>query len=209
MVPPEGVVFRSSPTGWGYFHTLFLWAAATSATWIHYFLAWPVLSGLPGWAFLGWVPLAGVMLWLAVRLPGARPTYRLLRYLLLYAVVLVGAPMAAAQAGAGSMPQTWTATMAAGAAVVAALEGVHYLRKRKERYAVAVYPDRFDYEAPGARRTWPWDSVSLRRDERTGDYIVRGGSGQEVSLGADLRSRRRLVRLIERLSGRGPDSRGS
>jgi hypothetical protein len=201
-LPTEGILFRSSPSGWTFFHTIAIWAFATAVTQIYYFLATPVLDLLPPIALWAWAPVSVVALKLAISVPPSLPMARVLRLLVIYSIVLVSVHLILAKLVKTPTPQEWIASLLASAAVVLLLESIYALRRRKEGYAVALFPDRFEYEEVDKLRSWSWEKMSVFWDGRTKDYVVVGPANQEVRLKRDLPGRSRIVHAIETLSGR-------
>lgn len=201
-LPSEGILFRSSPSGWTFFHTLALWAFATAVTQIYYFLVTPLFDIVPAIALWAWAPVAVVALKLAISVPPKLPMARVLRLLAIYSIVLVSAHLILAKLVKTPTPQEWIASLLAASAVALLLESIYALRRRKDGYAVALFPDRFEFEDLEKLRSWSWEKLSVFWDGRVKEYVVVGPANQEVRLKRDLPGRGRIVHAIESLSGR-------
>lgn len=201
-LPSEGIIFRSSPSGWTFLHTLALWTFATAATQIYYFLVTPLFEALPAAALWAWGPVALLGLRLALWVPSRLPMYRVLRWLVIYSIALVSVHLALAKLIRLSPPQDWIVAILASGATIVLLESIYGLRRRKEGYAVALFPDRLEYEQVGGLRVWAWEKMSVFWDGRAKEYVVVGPANQEVRLKRDLPGRGRIVHAIETLSGR-------
>jgi hypothetical protein len=201
-LPEQGVFFRNSPSGWTFWHSVLLWACATAATFSFYFVFAPLqLEQSPPWAFAG-LGASAVLLLLAFKAPSRTVAWRVMRALLLYCAGLVGIQTAGIRMAALPPEPVWMAAMIGPSGVILLWESITAWRCRKNAYAVGLYPDRFEYEQPGALKSWPWRSLSVFWDRRAREFVVTGPHDEEVRLRRDLPRRKRIVQVIEAKSGR-------